>query len=197
MTVRGTRPSRPIDSISELYHFTLSHYGVTALCPTLNHHRWPLVIQGFDTGGLLCLTGLASHQLYIQHRTGAHLLPHCTPARHFPATNAPQKCSTERGAGPAAALLRRIFLHHTTTAPAAPRLFRAPKGRLSSPRAPRPESRLSPPYAPRPESRLSPPRAPRPAPRHPLPPPAAPLLCALRRNRPPSLRQYAQNQYFC
>lgn len=72
MTVRGTRPSRPIDSISELYHFTLSHYGVTALCPTLNHHRWPLVIQGFDTGGLLCLTGLASHQLYIQHRTGAH-----------------------------------------------------------------------------------------------------------------------------
>ena len=73
MTVRGTRPPRTIDSITELYHFTLSHYGFPALCPTLKRHRWPLALQGLDTGGLLSLTGLDSHQLYTQHRTGAHL----------------------------------------------------------------------------------------------------------------------------
>lgn len=73
VTVRGTRPPRTIDSITELYHFTLSHYGVPALWPTLRHHCWPLASQGLDTGGLLGLTGLGSHQLYAQHRTGAHL----------------------------------------------------------------------------------------------------------------------------
>ena len=74
VTVRGTRPPRTIDSITELYHFTLSHYGVPALWPTLRHHCWPLASQGLDTGGLLGLTGLGFHQLYAQHRTGAHLL---------------------------------------------------------------------------------------------------------------------------
>ena len=63
-----------LNRITELYHFTLSHYGVPALWPTLRHHCWPLASQGLDTGGLLGLTGLGSHQLYAQHRTGAHLL---------------------------------------------------------------------------------------------------------------------------
>ena len=49
----------------------LSHYGVPALCPTLKRHRWPLTLQGLDTGGLLGLTGSGSHRLYIPHRTGA------------------------------------------------------------------------------------------------------------------------------
>ena len=75
VTVDGTRPPRAIDSITELYHFTLSHYGFPALWPTLRHHRWPLASQGLDTGGLLGLTGLGSHQLYVQHRTGARPLP--------------------------------------------------------------------------------------------------------------------------
>ena len=52
----------------------LSHYGVPALCPTLKHHRWPLVLQGLDTGGSLNLTGSDSHRLSITHRTGAHLI---------------------------------------------------------------------------------------------------------------------------
>lgn len=33
--LRDTRPPHVIDSITELYRFTLSHYGVPALCPTL------------------------------------------------------------------------------------------------------------------------------------------------------------------
>ena len=59
--------------MTELYHFTLSHYDLPALCPTLKHHRWPLVLQGLDTGGSLRLTGSDSQRLYILHRTGAHL----------------------------------------------------------------------------------------------------------------------------
>ena len=59
--------------LTKLNHFTLSHYGVPVPCPTLNHHCLPLTLQGLGTGDLLCLTRLASHQLYIRHRTGAHL----------------------------------------------------------------------------------------------------------------------------
>ena len=72
MTIGGTQPSHAIDSITELYHFTLSHYGLPALCPTLKRHCLPLTLQGLDTGGSLHLTGSDSHRLYIPHRTGAH-----------------------------------------------------------------------------------------------------------------------------
>ena len=58
--------------MTELYHFTLSHYGLPALCPTLKRHCWPLTLQGLDTGGLPSLTRPDSHRLYACHRTGAH-----------------------------------------------------------------------------------------------------------------------------
>lgn len=65
VTLRGIRPPHTIDFITELYHFTLSHYGVPAPCPTLKHHRWPLALQGLGSGGLLVLTGSDSHRLDI------------------------------------------------------------------------------------------------------------------------------------
>ena len=68
----GTWPSHTIDSMTEIYHFTLSHYGLPDLCPTLKRHCWPLTLQGLDTGGLPSLTRPDSHRLYACHRTGAH-----------------------------------------------------------------------------------------------------------------------------
>ena len=70
----GTWPSHTIDSMTELYHFTLSHYGLPALCPTLKRHCWSLTLQGLDTGGLPSLTRPDSHRLYACHRTGARPL---------------------------------------------------------------------------------------------------------------------------
>ena len=72
--------------MTELYHFTLSHYGLPALCPTLKRHCWPLALQGLDTGGLPSLTRPDSHRLYACHRTGARpLFAHYIGGHgHFP-----------------------------------------------------------------------------------------------------------------
>ncbi len=53
--------------LTELIHFTLSHYDLPALCPTLKCLSLGLYAPKDDTGGLPSLTRLDLHRLYACH----------------------------------------------------------------------------------------------------------------------------------